>query len=81
MSQAFLYIGGLVLSIGHILLILRIARYIGITYISSSEIELFRDGYWCVVCGRFLPANSGVIVHDNVPHPPTMTFDDEERPQ
>lgn len=38
------------------------------------------DGYWCVVCGRFLPADDGVIVHDNIPHPP-MDFDDEDKPQ
>lgn len=40
------------------------------------------DGYWCVVCGRFLLADKcGVIVHDNVQHPENMTFDDEEHPQ
>jgi hypothetical protein len=40
------------------------------------------NGYYCVVCGRFLPADeTGVIVHDNVPHPPDMTFDEEENPQ
>ena len=40
------------------------------------------DGYWCVVCGRFLPADEcGVIVHDNVQRPENMTFDDEEHPQ
>ena len=39
------------------------------------------DGYWCVVCGRFLEAEYGVIVHDNVPHPKDMTFDDEDKPQ
>lgn len=40
------------------------------------------SGYWCVVCGRYLPANEdGVIVHDDVPHPEDMTFDEEERPQ
>lgn len=39
-------------------------------------------GYWCVVCGRYLPADEdGVIVHDDVPHPEDMTFDEEERPQ
>ena len=43
---------------------------------------LCADGYWCVACGRFLPADEcGVIVHDNVPHPEDMTFDEEERPQ
>lgn len=40
------------------------------------------EGYYCVVCGRFLPADEhGVIVHDAVPHPPDMTFDEEENPQ
>ena len=40
------------------------------------------SGYWCVVCGRWLLADDlGVIVHDHVPHPESMTFDDEERPQ
>ena len=38
------------------------------------------EGYCCVVCGRFLLAVDGVVVHDNVPHP-DMTFDDEENPQ
>ena len=49
---------------------------------AASELSagLCLDGYWCIVCGRFLPACDGVIVHDNVPHP-EMTFDEEERPQ
>lgn len=38
-------------------------------------------GYWCVVCGRFLPDDAGVIVHDDVPHPNEMTFDEEDKPQ
>ncbi len=39
-------------------------------------------GYWCVVCGRFLPADDdGLIVHDDVKHPDDMTFDDEDNPQ
>lgn len=39
------------------------------------------NGYWCVVCGRFLPADEyGVITHDNVPHPP-MDFEEEDNPQ
>ena len=43
---------------------------------------LCAGGYWCVVCGRYLPADEdGVIVHDDVPHPEDMTFDEEERPQ
>ena len=41
---------------------------------------LCADGYWCVVCGRYLPDDDGVVVHDDVPHP-DMTFDEEERPQ
>jgi len=38
-------------------------------------------GYWCVVCGRFLPSIDGVITHDQVPHPDNMQFDDEDNPQ
>jgi hypothetical protein len=39
------------------------------------------QGYWCVVCGRFLPSDDGVIVHDDLPHPDEMTFDEQENPQ
>lgn len=40
------------------------------------------DGYYCVVCGRFLEADEyGVIVHDAVPHPESMAFDEEGKPQ
>lgn len=39
------------------------------------------EGYYCVVCQRYLESDEGVIVHDDVPHPETMTFDEEERPQ
>ena len=40
------------------------------------------EGYYCVVCGKFLLADErGVIVHDDVPHPQHMTFDETENPQ
>ena len=40
------------------------------------------NGYHCVICGRFLPADEyGVIVHDDIPHPPEMDFAEEENPQ
>lgn len=39
------------------------------------------DGYYCVVCARLLLAVNGVIVHDDIPHPPDMTFDEEDNPQ
>lgn len=40
------------------------------------------NGYWCVVCGKFLPADDdGFIVHDEVDHPADMTFDDDKQPQ
>lgn len=50
---------------------------------ASSEVEDDGngDGYWCVVCGRFLPASGGVVVHDDVPHPDNMSFDDGDNPQ
>ena len=35
--------------------------------------------YWCVVCARPIVSDeAGVFVHDDVPHPDTMTFDDDE---
>ena len=35
------------------------------------------DGYWCVICQRFIEADEyGVIVHDDIDHG-NMTFDDE----
>ena len=41
--------------------------------------EMKKEGYWCVVCGRFLSADdTGVIVHDDVPHPEAMTFNEED---
>jgi hypothetical protein len=49
--------------------------------LGSSEGLGRGGGYWCVVCGRMLPSDDGVIVHDDVPHPDTMTFDEEDRPQ
>jgi hypothetical protein len=40
------------------------------------------DVYYCVVCGRCIERNEhGVFVHDDVPHPPDMTFDEEEKLQ
>jgi hypothetical protein len=37
--------------------------------------------YACVYCARSLPAHDGVVIHDDVPHPETATFDEEDRPQ
>lgn len=53
------------------------------TYTNANQAERpVRPGYWCVVCGRFLPEDdAGVIVHDNVPHPQEMTFAEEDKPQ
>jgi hypothetical protein len=40
------------------------------------------DGYWCVVCGRYLHADENdVIVHEDIPHPANMKFDEEDNPQ
>lgn len=52
----------------------------GFTFFSHRDATA-GEGYWCVVCGRFLPSDDGVIVHDDVPHPADMIFDDEESPQ
>lgn len=40
------------------------------------------DGYWCVVCQRFIEADEfGVVVHDDISHPITTMFDEEDNPQ
>jgi hypothetical protein len=38
------------------------------------------EGYYCVVCGKYIEAVDGVIVHNDIPHP-YMAFDDEKNPQ
>ena len=38
------------------------------------------EGYYCVVCGKYIEAVDGVIVHNDIPHP-YMACDDEENPQ
>ncbi len=53
-----------------------------VTQTDASPQQETTQGYWCVVCGRWLAADTwGVIVHDAVEHPADMRFDDEERPQ
>ena len=37
--------------------------------IQSETDEDGEVGYWCVVCGRFLPAIDGRVTHDEKPHP------------
>lgn len=38
--------------------------------------------YHCIFCGHALPIDEdGIIVHDDVPHDETATYDEEERPQ
>lgn len=49
--------------------------------IEAMKQTLEDDGYYCVICGRFLPAIDGVIVHDDIEHPQEMGFDDEEKQQ
>lgn len=53
-----------------------------VTKADASEEAKTYPGYWCVVCGRFLPEDEyGVVVHDGVPHPAGMCFDDDKTPQ
>ncbi len=41
--------------------------------------------YWCVVCGPCLreqvAEDCHVTVHNDIPHPQDMTYDEEEKPQ
>ena len=40
------------------------------------------QGYWCVVCMRYVPLEEdGAMVHDDIPHPIHMTFDDDRMMQ
>ena len=39
------------------------------------------EGYYCVVCGKYIEAVDDAIVHDDIPHPVDMAFDEEENPQ
>ncbi len=40
-----------------------------------------KNSYWCVVCQREIENIDGVFVHDDIPHPDDMTFDEHEKPQ
>jgi hypothetical protein len=37
--------------------------------------------YWCIFCCRALLIDDGLIVHDDVPHDPLATYDEDEKPQ
>lgn len=39
------------------------------------------EGYWCVICGREIPLEDGVYIHDDKPGHEVLTFDEDERPQ
>jgi hypothetical protein len=40
------------------------------------------DNYYCVICGKLIEATiDGIFVHDPIPHPENMTFDEEDNPQ
>lgn len=47
---------------------------------TQNSLTLMDEGYYCAVCGKYIEAVDGVIVHDDIPHP-DMAFDDEENPQ
>lgn len=39
-------------------------------------------GYACVVCARLVePDEHDVLMHDEIPHPTNMLFDEEDNPQ
>lgn len=49
---------------------------------SGRQMKPSSEIYYCVVCGRDIEGDEhGVFVHDDVPHPPDMTFDEDENPQ
>jgi hypothetical protein len=47
----------------------------------TDKDEALNDGYWCVICQKFIEADEdGVIVHDAILHG-DITFDEEDNPQ
>lgn len=48
---------------------------------SDWNAELGVDTYACLYCRRELVTTNGVFVHDDVPHPEYVSFDEEGRPQ
>jgi hypothetical protein len=48
--------------------------------LETEQEPVVDEGYYCVVCGKYIEAVDGVIVHNDIPHP-YMAFDDEENPQ
>ncbi len=51
----------------------------------QDDVSAHPEAYWCVVCGRAIAPeqyhDENVYVHDDIPHPEDMTFDEQERPQ
>ena len=47
----------------------------------SKRNRAMDKGYYCVVCGKYIEAVDDVIVHDDIPHPVDMAFDEEKNPQ
>ena len=37
------------------------------------------NGYWCVICMRFLPSIDGVVIHDDIIHPDDMNFEETKQ--
>lgn len=50
-------------------------------WLDDFEEELAPQYFYCLYCGRSLPIENGVIVHDEVEHPETYNFSEEDRPQ
>jgi len=49
----------------------------------SGVVKMIEDdkGYWCVICGREITPeifeNGNVYIHDDIPHPESMLFNEE----
>lgn len=41
-----------------------------------------KPAYWCVVCLKpLMTDHQGLFMHDEIPHPTNMLFDEEDKPQ
>lgn len=57
----------------------------GEQFVYATLVPTDKKGYGCLICGRYLEAEEfeghWLVIHDDVPHPEWMTYDEEDNPQ
>lgn len=51
----------------------------------AAEVAVATSVYYCLICGpcmrEHISEDDTITIHDDVPHPPDLEFDEEERMQ